>query len=121
MKKHIALLTIVAAALVAVPTISRAEDKPVAAEQTPAHKKHGTVFHGKVAAVDTTASTITIGQTVYIISADTKINKDGKAATLADITVGAKVGGSYKKDGDKLNVTTINIGEKAKNAKKSAA
>src|ERR1035437_5923282 len=90
MKKNLALYALVAAALIAVPTVIRAEDKPVAKTDTaeaavPAGKKHhGLPFHGKVTAVDSTAMTVTVGTKTYNITADTKITKDGKAATLTD-------------------------------------
>jgi len=115
MKKQIALFSIVAAALIAVPVLSRAADStPSAPEQTAPAKKHGGPFRGKVAAVDTTAMTLTVGTQTYNVTSDTKITKDGKPATLADLTVGTLVGGSYKKDGDKLNALVIHAGERAK-------
>ena len=122
MKKHIAtiaLFSIVAAALVAVPTVSRAQDAAAPAAAAPAAKKHGGLpFHGKVTAVDTTASTITIKDLTINVTSDTKITKDGQPVTLADITVGAAVGGSYKKDdAGKLTATVIHVG--AKKAKKA--
>lgn len=125
MKKQIALFAIIAAALVAAPAVLRAEDKPASpgAGQSAEHaaKKKGVVpFHGKVAAVDTTAATVTVGKTTVNITSETKITKDGKPATLADITVGEKIGGSYKKDeAGKMNAVSIRIGEKPeKEAKK---
>ena len=62
MKKQIALFAIAAAALIAAPAVVRAQDAAPAKPDTtaPAAKKHsGTVFHGKVTAVDTTAMTLT--------------------------------------------------------------
>jgi hypothetical protein len=116
MKKQIALFSIVMAALVAVPAISRAQDttnQPAAT--TPAPKKQGLPFHGKVSAVDTTANTLTVGALTINVTSDTKITKDGQPATLADITVGANASGSYKKDAaGKLNATVIHIGAKKK-------
>ncbi|HEX7570643.1 MAG TPA: hypothetical protein VF492_09070 [Verrucomicrobiae bacterium] len=121
MKKNLALYALVAAALIAVPTVIRAEDKPVAKTDTaeaaaPAGKKqHGLPFHGKVTAVDSTAMTVTVGTKTYNVTADTKITKDRKPATLADITAGENIGGFAKKDdAGKLNATTINIGKKVK-------
>ena len=68
---------------------------------------------GKVSAVDTTAATVTVGKTTVNITSETKITKDGKPATLADITVGEKIGGAYKKDeAGKMNAVSIRIGEK---------
>lgn len=119
MKKQIALFALVAAALIAAPAVLRAEDKPATkpeAGQEAAHgakKKGGTPFHGNLASVDTAASTITVGSTTISITSETKITKNGKPATLADLTVGDKIGGSYKKSEDgKLNATTVRVGDK---------
>lgn len=124
MKKHIALFSLIAAALIAAPSI-HAQDaakpaKPEAGQDAHAGKKKGvTPLHGKVAAVDTTAMTVTVGQSTVNVTSDTKITKDGKPATLSDITVGENVNIAYKKDdAGKMNATTIRIGEKAKSDKK---
>jgi len=117
MNKYIA--SMVVAALMAVPTFSRAEDKPAAAlpEQTaPAAKKH-IPFHGKVAAVDVAAATVTVGKLVLHVTSETKILKDDKPATMADITVGEKIAGNYKKIGDKLEAGLVRIGEKVPKGK----
>lgn len=124
MKKQIALFAIVAAALVAAPSVVRAEDKPAKSEAGTnaaphAAKKHGgTPFHGKVASVDAAASTVTVGSLTVNITSETKITKDGKPATLSDITVGEKIAGSYKKDdAGKMDATIIHIGEKGEGKK----
>jgi len=108
MKKQLALFSLVAAALIATPVITRAQDASTnqPAATAPA-KKHGLQYKGKVVAVDTAAKTITVGKQTYNVTATTKINKDGKPATLADFAVGDAVAGGYKKDGEKLNATTI--------------
>jgi hypothetical protein len=120
MKKQIALFALVASALMAVPAASYAQDttNPPAAT-APAAKKHGVPFHGKLAALDATAGTITVGKTAYSVTSDTKITKDGKTATLADFAVGDTVGGFAKKDGDKLTATVLHTGEKAKKKAKT--
>jgi len=120
MKKQIALFALVASALVAVPAASYAQDatnQPAAT--APAAKKHGVPFHGKLAAVDATAGTITVGKMTISVTADTKITKDGNTAKLADFTVGDQVAGAYKKDGDKLTATMLHTGEKAKKKAKT--
>jgi hypothetical protein len=123
MKKHIALLTLAAAALVVAPATLRAQDAPApkqdAGDSTTKHNK-GTPFHGKVASVDTTASTVTVGHMTINVTSDTKITKEGKPATLADITTGENISGSYKKDGDKMNATVIHIGGKGGKGHKSS-
>jgi len=121
MKKHIAkiaLFALVASALVAVPAASRAQDTtnaPTAA--APAKKHAGLPFNGKIATLDATASTITVGSLTISIASTTKITKDAKPATLADFAVGDAVAGAYKKDGDKLTATTLH---NAKAKKKKA-
>jgi hypothetical protein len=122
--KKITLLTkmtcfaLVGAALLAAPAISRAEDATNApAAQAPAPKKHGSVFHGKVAAVDANAMTFTIGDTTAVVSSTTKIFKDGKPAVFADITVGENVICNYKKDdAGKYNASVVRIVPKKKAA-----
>lgn len=112
MKKHIALIAIAAAALIAAPATIHAQDaaKPEAATPAPAKKKAAAV-HGAVTAVDATAMTVTVGTKTYTATSDTKITKDGQPATFADITVGETVGITSKKgEGDKLNATAIRIG-----------
>ena len=126
------LFSLVTSALVAVPTISRAEDKPKtdvpasAAAPALAAKKNRAPFHGKVSAVDTAAMTLTVGAQTINVTSESKITKDNKPGTLSDIAVGDLVGGAYKKDeSGKLNATTIRVGEKdpkeLKKEKKKAA
>jgi len=116
MKKQIALFSLVAAALIAVPAVVLAQDTPAPAKK---HEKHGgTPFHGKVATVDTAGSTFTVGQSTINVTAETKITKEGKPASMSDITVGEKVSGSYKKDeAGKLNAVSVHVGEKKKSDK----
>ena len=116
MKKYIALFSLVAAALVAAPAVVLAQDTPPPAKK---HEKHGgNSIHGKVAAVDTAASTITVGQSTISVSSETKIMKDGKPATLADITVGEKVSVKYKTDdAGKMTAVAIHFGEKGEKKK----
>jgi hypothetical protein len=120
MKKHILpfiITTLFAAAIAGVPTLSRAQDTNAAApsNQTnaPVQKKHSlSVANGKVSALDATAMTLTVGKRTFEINSDTKINKDGKPAVLGDISVGDKVGISYKKSDDgKLTAMTVNDGK----------
>ena len=115
----IAVLSLLAAALVAMPALSRAEgastNAPASSDQTPAKpKKHeGLVFRGTVSAIDAKAMTLTVETRTFAITADTKIIKDGKSATLADGVVGELVSGAYKKTDDgKLNATSVHFGAK---------
>lgn len=125
MKKHIVLLTLAAAALMAAPTAVLAQTNSTAATE-PAKKKNADAipYHGKITAIDTAGSTITVGENKITITATTKISRNGKKSTLADFAVGDKVTGSYKKDasGD-LNALSLREGKKAGNGtiKKKAA
>jgi hypothetical protein len=115
----VTVLSLFAAALVAMPALSRAEDTstnaPASSDQTPAKpNKHGNLpFHGKLSAVDTKAMTLTVGKLTLQVTSDTLITKDGKSATLADGVVGDPVSGAYKKTNDgKLNATSVHFGAK---------
>ena len=117
-------LSLLAAAIAAAPTqlLAQSTNKPAAEKKTAiakkepaAKKKAAHPFRGKLAAVDKVAKTIKVGESIYQITSETKITKDGKPAILSDITVGATVSGAYKKDdAGKLNATTIKAGEKKK-------
>jgi hypothetical protein len=119
------ILTLLASAIIAAPTVSRAQDTitnaPAASDQTTntppvKPKKHaGLVFRGTASAVDTNAMTLTVETRTFAITSETKITKNGEPAVLSDIAVGDKVGGAYKKTEDgKLEATTIRDGKKEK-------
>jgi len=125
----ITALNLLAAAIVAAPTLSRAQDAmstnaPATPEQKSEapvkHKKHDhSVFNGKLSAIDTNAMTFTVGTKTFEITSETKITKDGQPATLSDGVVGEMVGGAYKKSEDgKLNATTVHFGAKPEGEKK---
>jgi hypothetical protein len=124
MKNNLAKITLkltflacVAAALTAVPAVSRAEDSTNAAAATPAPKKHSNALHGKVVSVDAAAMTFTVGNSTISVTSTTKIFKDGQPAVFADITAGENVSIAYKKDdAGKMNATSVRIGEKKKPA-----
>ncbi len=115
----IVVASLFAVAIITTPALSRAADSTTNAPEQAAPakpKKHAIVpFHGKVAAVDANAMTLTVGKRTFVVTSETKITKDGKPATLADGVVGENVGGAYKKSEDgKLNATTVNFGTKPK-------
>jgi hypothetical protein len=115
----ITVLSLFAAALVALPVLSRAEgtNTPAASDQTaPAKpKKNNPPFHGNLKAVDAGAKTLTVGTLTLQITPDTKITKDGKPATLSDGVVGEPVSGAYTKTADgKLNAVVVHFGVKPK-------
>jgi ABC-type oligopeptide transport system substrate-binding subunit len=114
----ITILSLFAAALVAMPGLSRAEgtNAPAASGQTtqPKHKKNPP-FHGHPKAVDASAKTITVGTLTLQITSDTRITKDGQPAGLSDGVVGEPVGGAYTKTDDgKLNALIVHFGAKPK-------
>ncbi len=57
-------------------------------------------LHGTVAAVNTDAQTLTIGDSVLHVTPKTRIAKAGKPATLTDIKVGDVANVSYHKAAD---------------------
>lgn len=109
----LSVISLLTAAILAVPALSRADDPanaPAAAGQTAKHKRAGGVipFRGTVTAVDTNAMTLTIGKRMFGITSKTRITKDGKPAVLCEIAVGDRVGGAYKKSADgRLEARTI--------------
>jgi len=73
-----------------------------------------TRFSGKVTAVDATAGTLTIKSRTFSVTSTTAItDSTGAAATLAGVTVGSKVSGTYEKsaDGASMTVDTLKIGK----------
>lgn len=90
-----------------------AADKPEKAPAEKSEKQATPPFNGKIAAVDVTAKTITIGKRTFLVTPASKVMKDGKTATLADAKVGDQVGGQYREAPDgKLEVLSLRIGPK---------
>ncbi len=117
-------LTLLAAALVAMPVGLRAQDATTnapAAAAPMAKKKGGTLpFHGKISAVDASGGSLTVGTLTLNVTSKSKITTNNVPATLADFKVGDNVAGAYKKTAEgKLNVTTLHLAVKGK--KKAAA
>ena len=116
-------LSLLAGAIAAAPTqlLAQSTNKPdttkkaaVDKKDSAAKKKAAHPFHGKLAAVDKIAKTIKVGESVYQITSETKINKAGKPATLEDGVVGEPVSGYAKPTEDgKMAATTVNFGAKA--------
>lgn len=70
-------------------------------------------FRGTIASVDETAKTIKVGERVFHVTANTKIMKEGHAATFADAKAGEEVGGQYQKTEDgKMELTSLRLGKK---------
>lgn len=81
-------------------------------------------FRGTIDSVDTEAKTITLkgaeSKRVFHVSAETKMMKNGKPATLADATPGEVIGGSYTKGADgKLNAVSLRFGPKPEEEKEA--
>lgn len=108
------LLGLVSTALALAPAQLWAQaDKPAESEkkESPAKKREILPFNGKVAAVDKTAKTFTVGQRKFQVTSDSRITKAGKPATLDDAAVGEEVAGSYRRAEDgKLNVVSVRFG-----------
>jgi hypothetical protein len=96
---------LLAAAMVALPAQVLAQST-----NSPAPKRNGRPFHGKLAAVDTTAKTFKVGETTYEVVSTTKIFKAGKPATLEDGVVGEEVSGFAKDQDGKLVAATVRFG-----------
>ncbi len=70
-------------------------------------------FHGKLANLDKTARTITVGKRTFQITSETRINRAGKPATLEQAIIGEQVSGYVKPNAQgKLVATTLNLGPK---------
>jgi len=112
---QLSLLAIITAALALAPVQSFAQEK----KENPGDAKkaenanRALPFRGKVDAVDKSAKTIKVGERVFHVTAETRIMKNEKPATLDDATVGEAVRGSYHKAADgKLNAASLSFGEK---------
>jgi hypothetical protein len=115
-------LSLLAGAIAAAPTqlLAQSTNKPdttkkaaVDKKESLAKKKAAHPFHGKLAAVDKIAKTIKVGESVYQITSETKITKEGKPATLEDGVVGEPVSGFVKPTEDgKMAATTVHFGAK---------
>jgi hypothetical protein len=105
---------VLAATLMASPFFAQAADNPADAPKT--EKKATPVrFAGKIGSVDKAAKTITLENKektrVFLITSDTRIRKDRKPATLDDVQVGERVGGSARENtAGKMEVVTLNVG-----------
>src|SRR5262245_1604797 len=87
------------------------------ATASPAAKAKAIPYRGNVASIDASVKTFTVGRRTLKVTAQTKITKQGAAATMADITVGEKVSGSYwKKDDGSLEAKNIKVGAKMEKA-----
>jgi Cu/Ag efflux protein CusF len=118
------LASLLAAVILAVPIHVSAQSTNKPAATAPDAKARSIPFHGKLAAVDKTAKTITLDEKTkreFQVTSETRIMKDDKPATLDDATVGDAVRGSYRKGDDgKLTLRSLTIGAKGEPAPKKS-
>lgn len=111
--KRLTLACALALAAIALPLpfpAHAADAKPAAAKT--AAKPRPLPFHGNIGTVDAAAKTIKVGKRVFYVLAETKVIKNGQAATLNDAKPGDEVGGSYRNEGGTLNLVSLRIGPK---------
>lgn len=124
------LITLASVGLVAAaPKEEPSAEQPKSAAPKKAKAKSDSYpLWGEVVAVTTRTLTIKGGEgkedRKFTITAETKIHNDGKPATLEDIKVGRKVGGSVQKVAEgNPKMLSINVGaaQEASKSKKAAA
>ncbi len=116
---HTLIIGLLAAIALMAPLSAQAEEKKASAEkQIQAENKANRIpFTGKLAAVDKAAMTITLDgkekKRTIQITAQTRIAKGGKPATLEDAIVGEEVGGQLiKSEGGKQEALSLRLGAK---------
>jgi len=115
---------VLAISIIATPLPSIAQTNKVKAakpttEKNEAKKPSAGPFHGKLAALDKAAKTISVGKRTFHITSETRINKSGKPATLDDGVIGEDVSGYVKPTEDgKLVATKVNFGPKVDTTEK---
>ncbi|MCW5555029.1 MAG: hypothetical protein KIS67_23055 [Verrucomicrobiae bacterium] len=122
----IAGLSLLAAAIALAPGQGFAQEKQpekaksAASEKAAPKGERPLPFRGKVGAINKTAKTVTVGERVFHITADTRIIKGGKPAKLEDGVIGDEIGGSYRKAEDgKLVAAMVRFGPAPEGATKA--
>lgn len=122
----IAGLSLLAAVIALAPGQSFAQEKQpekaksAASEKAAPKGERALPFRGKVGAINKTAKTVTVGERVFHITADTRIIKGGKPAKLEDGVIGDEIGGSYRKAQDgKLVAAMVRFGPVPEGATKA--
>jgi hypothetical protein len=105
--------------VVAVPPAAEVSATTNAAPAKPKKMRTTPAVTGRVLDVDTNAMTLTVGKHTYELTSETRIFKGGKPAILSDISVGDKVGITYKKDRDIFDAATIIDSRKAEKSETS--
>ncbi|MEO5719542.1 MAG: hypothetical protein ABIR29_13365 [Chthoniobacterales bacterium] len=80
-----------------------------------------TAYRGKIASVDASAKTFTVGKHTIKVTDETKITKNDAAATMADIVADKQVRGSYWKKEDGLEAKSVKLGAKPAGKAKTEA
>lgn len=104
--------------------LAQSTNKPATEKKSAVKTKAAHPFRGKLAAIDKTAKTIKVGESIYQITSETKITKAGKPATLEDGVVDEPVSGYAKPAADgKMIASSVRFGlkleEKSAQKKKS--
>ncbi len=79
-------------------------------------------YRGKLAAVDKTARSFTVGKRTFYVTAETKLSKNSQPLRLDQLVVGDLLTGSYIKNADgKLLAATVYVGGKNAETKSKEA
>ena len=121
MKKLIILCVLSAFTMVGLQPLRAADAK--SATPAPVEKKTDTKksakaktlpFQGEVKAVDDLAKSFTIGERIFLVTSETRFDKDGKPGVFGDLKAGNKITGSYTSGADgKLTARSVFVGAKA--------
>lgn len=107
---------LLAAAIVAMPLplLAQSTNKaPAEKIQATAKKAGAGPFHGKLAAMDKVAKTLTVGKRTFQVTSETRIFKGDKPATFDEGTLGEEVSGYVKPAAEgKLIATKVTFGAK---------
>jgi hypothetical protein len=124
------ITTVLTFTAIVAPTMSAKEKKSTSSSPSaatsleagnPTKKTRALPYHGKVASVDASSRTFTIGKRTFAVTNDTKITRDGATAASNDIVSGEMVGGSYwRKDDGTLELKTVKISTKSTAASEPA-
>ncbi|MBI3870019.1 MAG: hypothetical protein HY299_15965 [Verrucomicrobia bacterium] len=96
-------------------------EPPRAGESAPPNEAPSNVrhlpFHGKLTSVDPHAKTITLtyttGDKVFHLTPHTEVLKHEKPAKLEDANLGEQVSGAYIRNGDRAELTKLNLAKKS--------
>ncbi len=98
------------------PTFAKGRESPTpktsASESASAgtKKPRALPFHGKIASVDASARTFTVGKRTSKMVDETKITKEGAEVSMSDLSESVMVGGSYwKKEDGSLEAKTVKL------------